>query len=246
MQNNQFKIISLFLFLIITTSTHVFPQAFARDIEVADSLFHEKKFTESFDIYKAIYETGEHASPAMLLKMAYIREGLGDESGALYYLNTYYLQTTNDRVFTKMEELAQQNDLQGYKWSDEDWFFNIYYKYYFHLVIVLSVLTLLLSAMLIYQKFKTGKRNYPIAFSALVIITLLIVLVNFGGEYDQGILSKDNTYIMSAPSASADVLDVSQSGHRVQILGSEDVWLKIKWNDKVGYVKNTYIKQLYF
>ncbi len=246
MQNNKLKIIlSLFFFVFITFS-EVFGQAFQRDVQVADSLFEEKKFTESFEIYKAIYEIGEHASPAMLLKMAYIREGLGDESGALYYLNTYYLQTNNERVFVKMEDLADQNDLEGYEHSEQDWFYNIYHKYYYHLLIVLLVMTLILFAVVLYKKMKHEKNAYYTWFGGLTTTILLLLITNFGNEYKQGILVKKDAYIMSAPSASADVLDISKAGHRIQILGQEDVWLQIQWGDQIGYVKNTYVRELFF
>ena len=246
MQNNQFKITSLSLLFLFGASINSFCQAFLRDIEVADSLFEEKKFTESLEIYKAIHETGEYASPAMLLKMAYINEGLGDDSGALYYLNTYYLQTINDKVFVKMEEIADQNNLKGYEYADQDWFFNIYYKYYYHLIIALSTVAVFMFLMVLYQKIKQGKKAYSSGFGLLIVVALLFMIVNFGTEYKQGILTKNNSYIMGAPSASADVLDISKAGHRVKILGQEDIWVKILWDDHIGYIKNTYIKQLFF
>lgn len=246
MQKNQIKIISLFLISLFTTSMTVFGQAFLRDIEVADSLFEGKKFTESFEIYKAIYEIGEHVSPAMLLKMAYIREGLRDESGALYYLNTYYLQTKNEKVFVKMEELANQNNLKGYEYGDQDWLFNMYYKYYYHLLVSLFVITLSIFLVVMYKKVKYGKRAYYGGLGIIVTAALLFFLINFGGEYKKGILIKNDVYIMGAPSASSDVLDISKSGHRVKILGYEDVWLQIQWGSQIGYIKDTYVKQLYF
>ncbi|MBL7877228.1 MAG: hypothetical protein JNL53_16305, partial [Cyclobacteriaceae bacterium] len=36
-----------------------------------DSLFAKKQYTQSFDLYKVLYESGRY-TPAMLLKMAYI------------------------------------------------------------------------------------------------------------------------------------------------------------------------------
>jgi len=246
MQNNQFKIILLFLFLVFSSTIHAFGQAFSRDIEVADSLFKQKKFTESFEIYKAIHETGEYISPAMLLKMAYIREGLGDEAGALYYLNTYYLQTTNDKTFEKMEQLADNNELTGYEYSDQDWLFNIYYKYQHHVLASLFALGIFLCVLVIFKKVVKTKKSYTAGFGLLLVIVIIFIVVNFGTEYNQGILVKNNSYIMSAPSAGADVLDVSKAGHRLQILGTEDIWLKVQWGNQIGYIKEAYVKQLYF
>jgi hypothetical protein len=182
----------------------------------------------------------------MLLKMAYIREGLGDESGALYYLNAYYLQTKNDKAFDKMEELAIQNELKGYEYADQNWFFHVYYKYYYYIVSILFAMTILAFSILLTKKIKYKKRSYYGGIGVVILTTLLFLLVNFGNSYDQGILINDNCYVMAAPSASADVLDIFKAGHRVKILGQEDVWLKIQWGNQIGYVKNGHIKRLFF
>ena len=86
----------------------------------------------------------------MLLKMAFIKEGLGDYTNALYYLNLYYLKTYNKRVLKKMENLAEQNKLSGYNYDDVEFFLNIYHKFQFQ--IDLLILTLIL---LFYFQLKT-------------------------------------------------------------------------------------------
>ncbi|MGB3465691.1 MAG: hypothetical protein WBA74_10490, partial [Cyclobacteriaceae bacterium] len=53
-------------------------------LTTADSLFQAKKYTESFELYEQIIVEDMAYSPAMLLKMAFIKEGLGDYSNALY------------------------------------------------------------------------------------------------------------------------------------------------------------------
>ena len=47
---------------------------------------------------------------------------------------------------------------------------------------------------------------------------------------------------MDGPSAGASVVDVVGDGHRVEVLGKNDVWLKIRWDDDVAYVKETAIR----
>ncbi len=49
---------------------------------------------------------------------------------------------------------------------------------------------------------------------------------------------------MSGPSAGADVLEVVKKGHKVDILGKEDVWVKIRWDDQVAYLKEGKIKAI--
>jgi len=94
-QNLNFKNIILIKLIVLLTFTNVLAQENEKDIELADSLFNQQKYTQSFEIYNRILKTDNLTSPAMLLKMAYIKEGLGDYSNALYYLNLYYLQTHN-------------------------------------------------------------------------------------------------------------------------------------------------------
>ena len=120
----------------------------------ADSLFAKQQYTQSFDLYDSIYQYQQEASPSMLLKMAYIKEGLGDITTAEYYLNEYYLATANEQALQKMEDLANANDLDGYQHNDITFFFNLYYKNYNWLVIGLIFMCLALFSVIIYQKRK--------------------------------------------------------------------------------------------
>ncbi len=42
---------------------------------------------------------------------------------------------------------------------------------------------------------------------------------------------------MNGPSAGASVISIVRDGHRVQVLGKEDVWLKVQWGEGVAYIK---------
>ena len=133
---------------------NVHAQEYSNEIELADSLFTQRKYTQSFEIYDKILKSENMTSPAMLLKMAYIREGLGDFSNALYYLNLYYLQTHNKRALRKMEDLAKSYNLQGYKYTDTEFFMNVFYRYYSAIFYGLSVLVIILIAYMTYKKLR--------------------------------------------------------------------------------------------
>ncbi|MBK7650109.1 MAG: hypothetical protein IPJ20_04215 [Flammeovirgaceae bacterium] len=55
-----------------------------------------------------LYESGRY-TPAMLLKMAYIQEGLGRISQSIYYLQLYYKATNDEQALSKIEELATKH-----------------------------------------------------------------------------------------------------------------------------------------
>jgi len=205
---------------------------------IADSLFEEKRFTQSFDIYQDILQTTGKTSPAMLLKMAFIREGLGDHTDALYYLNLYYLKTFNLRVLKKMENLAETYQLEGYNYDDTEVFLNLYHRYRFTILAGIAAITLFLFATIAYKR-RTSRARPVFAGSAyLVLLLLLFLLNNFGREKPKAIITSNQAYLMAGPSPGAKLVEVTGRGHRVEVLGREDVWVRIHWKDQIAYIKD--------
>lgn len=211
-------------------------------LDLADSLFNEKKYTQSFELYEEIQQVDKKASAAMLLKMAFIKEGLGDYSEALYFLNLYYLKTFNKKALKKMENLADQHKLSGYNYDDAEFFLNIYHQYQMEIDLFVLALILLIFAFLVYQK--RQKKSLPMIPRILFVGFLLLILVinNFGRERSKAIITNSNVYLMKGPSPGSDVIDVISQGHRVKVLGKEDVWVRISWNENDAYIKSINLK----
>ncbi len=222
----------------------VFAQPIYSLLLVADSLFADQQYTQSIKLYDSLYQYREEASPSMLLKMAYIKEGLGDITGAQYYLNEYYLATSNEQALQKMEDLAEANQLEGYQHNDITFFFNLYYKNYNWLIIGLIILSTVLLAVIILQKRKYHISPWLNSFLLLLLLAVLFVLVNFGKDYNRGVIIKNNTFIMAAPSSAANLIDVTTKGHKVIVDGKKDVWYKIEWLGQEAYVKAKNVKLL--
>ena len=125
-QNLNFKNIILIKLIVLLSLITLKAQDNAKDIELADSLFNQQKYTQSFEIYNRILKADHLTSPAMLLKMAYMKDPPMEMFNALYYLNLYYLQTHNKRALRKMEDLAKKYNLEGYKYTDIEFFMNIF------------------------------------------------------------------------------------------------------------------------
>jgi hypothetical protein len=204
-------------------------------LQQADSLFVDKKYTQSLEHYQTILGQNEY-TPAMLLKMAYIQEGLNNVGEALYYLNLYYLASNDKTVLTKMEELAGRYNLQGYENSDADQALAFYRDYHFNITLGLGVIAIFLVA-LAFSIRRKGQR--PIAstiFSAVILLTLFFH-VNMGGTISMGIIGASNTFLMDGPSPGSSVVDVVNEGHRIEITGKKDVWLQVEWNGQVAYIR---------
>jgi uncharacterized protein YgiM (DUF1202 family) len=240
----MFKKLHLILFGLTLLSNFCLAQINSGLLEEADSLFKEQQFTQSFELYDSIYSYQEEASPAMLLKMAYIKEGLNDITAAQYYLNEYYLVTKNEQALQKMEDLAKANDLSGYEHDDITFLFSVYYQNYNWLVIGVIALCLIMLALIIFQKKRFNTTPWLNGFFLVVLLAGLFALVNFGRDYNRGVITKNNTYIMTAPSSGADLVDVIEKGHKVVVEGKEDVWYKIEWDGQEAFIKAKNVKLL--
>lgn len=210
------------------------------NLSTADSLFAEQKYTEAISLYEDLFQQ-DQASLSMLLKMAYIKEGLGDYVNALYFLNLYYEESGNKKVLDKVQELADKHELTGYGFSDIDFFLNILNKYQVHFLLGLVALSL---AFFFYLVFKI-RRSEPIGviiFFQALTFALIFLVINDVFLYEKGIVQQDNTLLMTAPSAAAIPLQVIEKGHRVRVLEEQAVWLKIQWEDQEAYMRKARIR----
>jgi hypothetical protein len=112
MQTKILKILPILLFPLFCLGQNT-----RQKIKHADSLYRAKQYTQSYTIYQSLLAQNQY-SPAMLLKMAYIQEGLGHQGLCLYYLNLYQNASDDHQATTKMEELANKHRLEGYQSSD--------------------------------------------------------------------------------------------------------------------------------
>ena len=129
MQKIHIKLLSVFSAVLFTFLSY---SSFAEDagtkLKKADQLFLEKKYTESYNMYHKLFTEEKKFTPQTLLKMAFIKEALGENTEALYYLNVFYENFPEKRVFNKMKEIAAKQKLEGYVYSDLEFFSNLYRK----------------------------------------------------------------------------------------------------------------------
>jgi tetratricopeptide (TPR) repeat protein len=202
----------------------------------ADSLFEAKKYTQSFEIYKNILETSNQFSPRMLLRMGFIKEGLGDYTSALYYLNLFYSFNSDKEVLKKMEEIASRYKLSGYNYTDLEYFISLYNEYYYYIITLFLMAAVSFYLYMIIRKTSKSRLGFsPLLF--MIILSAAYYLSNYSLTPPKGILTNAHTPLMSSPSGGSYLIDYVGKGHRVTLLGKEDIWYKILWNDKPAYVR---------
>lgn len=235
MQRWVSKILVILLIVFISPIEMLFAQASSFRLQQADSLFRIKRYTQSLDHYQTIFNQ-QHYSPSMLLKMAYVEEGLSETGKALYHLNLYYSSTNDKTVLDKMEELAEKHNLNGYTQTDGSRLLTFYHDYHGAMGAALMVLSIFLLALSFYIKRKGRKPIIPLVLNGIVFLALL-AHSNVGEKISLGIVSKNNTYLMDGPSPGATVISIIEAGHRLEIIGKTDVWVKIIWQGKQVYIK---------
>lgn len=209
---------------------------------VADSLYQSKKYTEAFQHYQELFSQNQ-GSPAMLARMAFIKEGLGDYTNALYYLNLYYNQTSDKKVLSKMRELADKHELKGYEYSDNAFISGVIRKYQYELLAFLFVVSLLLTLYIFRKK---RKKEQPVTSAIFQMVTIIAILILINGLFfnQYGIITQGHTLLMSGPSAAAEPIEMIEKGHKVKLVETDEVWSKVIWNDREVFIRNRNLKRI--
>lgn len=236
MKNKQ-KAVSNILtaLLILCSAAKVGAQSSADLIAKADSLFTRKQYTQSLDLYQGILNQHQY-SKAMLLKMAFIHEGLGHLSESLYHLNLYFLASNDKQALIKMEEVAKKNRLVGYESNQKQLVYSFLRKYNYAIVSGAMGMLVFLFALLVYQK-KHQRSPLPTAVLLLIPMAILFFQINMSDKTDQAIVSSHSTYLMSGPSAGSSVVSIINEGHLLDILDKKDIWIHVKWMNQDAYLK---------
>ena len=102
--------------------------------------------------------------------MAFIQDGLGNYTDALFFLDKYYRKSADRQAVGKIEELAEANGLNGYRYDDTDYFVSLLSKYRLHLTALLGSFMLLL---LVYIIKKSKEKEQPIAAGIIQLVYVL-------------------------------------------------------------------------
>lgn len=230
------KLFLFFLVFSLSLCLSTYSEANERTLLQADTLFEQGNYTEALAIYTDFFEKQEQTSMQMLLKMAFIHEGLEQYAEALYYLSLYYRQRPSFEGLAHMEALAQRASLRGYEYTELDFVRAFYHRYFEEISLLFLSIGLVCFVVLLYGAFKAWHipRHYPILLLTFLIIAFSIIV--FTKQPPKAIISKNQTYLMEAPSAAAKVSKIINKGHKINILGKQDVWYKLLWNGNTVYI----------
>ena len=242
---NKTKHISLFFAFLLYFYTFSFSnEKNEAKIKQADALFAQKKYTESLNLYEEVFKMNPKASPNMLIKMAFVSEGLGNYTNTLYYLSLYYQYTPNDKTLQHMEDIAHTYRLKGYEHSDLDFIRVLYQRYFSFLATGLLFICIVGFVVLLYLYYNNKKITLRYKIPLLITLSVVFFLFRSTEEFSLGIVIQDKSYLMNAPSSGADLIKVIGKGHRVRVLDKQDVWYKILWNGQELFIKEINLRPI--
>lgn len=245
MTNLNPKNISFFLILFLFSMGTVRANQVEQLLQRADSLFVSAKYTQALELYEQVLIDFSSFSPAMLLKMAYIHEGLEEPYESLFYLEQYYKFSKDPAAILKIGEMANKLDLRGYETTDAGIALRLYDRYYKQLAGIALAMGVFLFSVLGFRFRKFGERPVPVWIGMIVFLLVSFLAINRVGLREYGMLTGQETIlIMSGPSSGSDLLEEVNMGHKVAILGKEETWTRIKWKQREAYVRSGLIKML--
>lgn len=207
-------------------------------------MFQKQHYSDAFGLYENILQNEQRYSPQMLLKMAYIKEGLRDYTGAMYYLHMFYTKEPSRSTLRKMEELAQAHRLHGYEYNDLQFFKTQFSKHYMQ-ILELLLLTAVVTVTVMFISWRRGhKFTGPFRLGFTLYLLFILYYINFLNLGDEGIIKNSHVAIMSAPSAGANWLATASEGHKVPITGEQDIWYEIKWKGEKAYIRKSNLLEL--
>jgi len=239
MLNFKFIICSLFLFLLTATIGNT--QSLEKELVKADSLYEKKQYISAIKIYEKIYNEG-NSSPAMLLKLARIEEGIGNLGQSMFYLEKYHQFTKDEKVIDYLKKTVESKKAIGFNYGLTYEADLLYKEWKIHFQLLFSIIIIFGLGMIIkHRNSLQKKKNY----FAMIIIPILFVasLNNYNGK-SEAIVIRSPSYLLEGPSSGANLVEQVSVPAKVQVKDQIDVWSKVIIEEKEAYIKTSRIKKL--
>ena len=197
-------------------------------------MFAAGQYATAFPGYRALVWQKKRASPELFLKMAYAQQQLGHYPAALLYLSMAQARQPRVRTWQQLASLAAQHRLVGYPntWQQE---LRVQaQRYYYPGLQVLLVGAVVFAVGLLLRR---QGRGPWLAYAGY--LCLLVVYLHLLRPAPAGLVSRAGAALMAGPGASAAWLSTAALGDRLPVLGREDIWYRVQWQQRIAYVRAT-------
>lgn len=210
-----------------------------KELKRADSLYHFGNFGAAEIIYEKSLQSNFKPSNLLYLKLALIKEKNGDFLMSVYYLNKAYELDPNEKILAKLSEIAVSHDLKGYELTDFNFLILFYKQYSGFLITLLLFLGIYIFVILFIKKYKYEYIPWNQKVFFIFYLFGVATLLNLPDRYHQGIINHDGVFLRIEPSSAAPVEFRVDKGNRLNVLGGNDIWRRVVWNNKFLYLKES-------
>ena len=204
----------------------------------ADSLFANDNLVGAARLYETALAHGQPANDPMLLKLAHAAEQQNNIPRLLYYLEVYFNRHPDDAaVMRKMNDIAHTHNLVGYETDDLNYFYRFYRQYSPYFLIFLLIPVGYAFGVLMLKTVRKQPISQRQKWVVLAYLLLLLVFANLPEGIRSGITNHDRVLLRTDPSAAAPVAEVIGRGHKVNILGAKDIYLRVIWHNELYFVR---------
>lgn len=171
-----------------------------------------------------------------LLEQAKEAELQGDCWQAAALLSQYYWQYYDAFALERLRALRDHCALEGYSWIDNLWV-KLHLLAYFGIGLAISLF------LILFAFFQLLRSKSILPWSVLLGLVLALWLVGLYSlpARQWAIARSDDLLLYSYPSAGASVLAWIPAGSCMELIGCQDGWCKVYWQQQEAYVKHTMV-----
>jgi hypothetical protein len=206
----------------------------ALPIQRADSLFERGQYEAARPLYRAQVWQQQRASARLLMRLAYAEHQQAHYAAELLYLNMALVRQPRLSTWQQLVALAQRQRLVGYPTTWQQEVRVQVLRYYYPVLQGLLSVAVLVAVGLLLRRGRTGRGTW-LAYGLYLVAT---------GTYlywlkpvPTGIVTRPGVALMAGPGAGAAWLSTAAPGDRLPVLGRQDIWLRVRWQERVAYVR---------
>jgi hypothetical protein len=203
-------------------------------VQQADSLFEQGQFGAVLPLYRAQIWRQRQVSARLLLRLAYAEHQQAHYAAELLYLNMALARQPRLSTWRQLTSLAQRLRLVGYPTTWQQEVRVQVQRYYYPVLQGLLSGAVLLAVGLLLRRGRTSRGAWlAYGFYLLGSGAYLYWLQ----PVPTGIVARSGVALMAGPGAGAVWLSTAAPGDRLPVLGRQDIWLRVRWQERTAYVR---------
>jgi len=243
MQASHLNKIIFFVFFSLGTIQQANSQIDRNQLALADSLFNSNRLLEAEKIFQTLLVNNPKEAENIQLKLAYISKVKNDWIKELYFLASLQSKEAKPSIAKRMEEIGNNQQLNGYQinWSNQLYW--IYFKVFPYLMTVLILIAIYVAVIFIHKKRQLIKIKAFHFISFNIYLLFLIAFINFPNYLNFGMVMNNKTYLREFASSVSPVKKILKKGSLITYWGKTDIWERCYFEGEFGFIKSeNYLK----